>query len=96
MKTYWLSFAPKAGPTRVVLVDAENQWTARSRGHRMGFYRDGDQVLIIEIPPEEAEHRLPRDRELTEAELRGVEATSLGEEIDREAAGVDAALGRRG
>lgn len=86
MKTYWLSFAPEAGPGRVMLVDADSKAAAHQKALRLGMNREGDEVLIIEIPPEEAEHRLPRDRELTEAELRGVEATSLGEELDREAA----------
>jgi hypothetical protein len=89
MKTYWLSFAPEEGRARVMVVDATGKRQAYERAVRLGMSREGDEVLIIEIPPEEEEHRLPRDRELTEADLRGVGAVLLGDEIDRERANTE-------
>lgn len=82
MKTFWVSMAPPEGAARVVLLDAEDGVVARVRMHAMKLYRKGDQVLILEIPPHMPEYELPRNRLLTEEELRSVDASTIGEEMD--------------
>lgn len=80
MKTFWLSFAEADGKTaRVYLLDATDEILARVMAHQRKLYRPGDQLLIIEVPPTEAEHALPRNRWLTEEELRSVDAAKLGD-----------------
>lgn len=79
MKTFWLSYAGDEPPARVMLVDAATPELAHLRATLLGMSRKGDEVLILEIPPDADEHRLPRDRELTEAEIRGVGALPLDE-----------------
>lgn len=72
MKTYWVSMAAEDGTARVVLLDAIGEGFARLKLHRDGFYRDGDQVLILELPESFPEHGLPRNRVLTPEELQSV------------------------
>ena len=80
MKTFWLSFVEADGKTaRVYLLDATDEILARVEAHRRRLYRPGDQLLIIEVPPGEPEHGLPRDRWLTDEELRSVDAAKLGD-----------------
>lgn len=83
MPTFWLSFAPETGPGRVILVDAATATGAHQKALRLGMSREGDEVLILEIPPDAPEHSLPRDRELTEAEIRGVGALPIDEARDQ-------------
>lgn len=78
MKTFWISFAG-AESTRVCLLDAPDEIVARVQAHARKLYRPGDQLLILEIPPDMAEHALPRNRWLTEDELKSVEAETLGD-----------------
>jgi hypothetical protein len=75
MKTFWLSFAAEDGSGRVVLVDAESAQEASAAG--AVWAKPGDELLVIEIPPETEEFGLPRDRELTEEEIRGVGAVQM-------------------
>lgn len=78
MRTFWLSFAADEGRGgRVVLVDAESSREAADASFR--WVQAGDETLILEIPPEMPEFRLPRNRVLTEAEIAGVGAMQLGE-----------------
>jgi hypothetical protein len=77
MKTFWCSMAPETGPARVVLVDAESEEQAGL--HQARFVKPGDETLIIEIPPEELEYRLPRNRVLSDDELRDVGAILLAD-----------------
>lgn len=85
MKTFWLSFAPEKGPSRVVLLDGADEVVARVKAHTMKLYRPGDQLLILEIPDDWPEAlTLPRNRELTEEELAGVEAETLMAAGERE------------
>jgi hypothetical protein len=75
MPVFWLSFAPETGPGRVFVLDAADEVVARVKAHSMKLYRPGDQLLIIlHIPDDWPEAQLPRNRELTEAELASVEA----------------------
>lgn len=93
MKTYWISMAPtKGGKARTVLVDAPDPKAANLRVHRLGLYQSGDEFYIIPIPPGEREHSLPRDRLLTEDELRSVGAVTLGE-VSAEMEKIAASLG---
>ncbi len=78
MKTFWVSMASN-GKGRLVLVDAEDAMAANQKVHQLGFYRQGDEFYIVEIPPTELEHTLPRERLITDEELRGVGAVTLGE-----------------
>jgi hypothetical protein len=77
MKTYWVSMAPPEGEARVVLVDAIGGAFARLKMHQLRLYRDGDQVLILELPEHVQEAKLPRDRVLTKEELESVDASTL-------------------
>lgn len=79
MTTFWLSFAPETGPGRVILVDAATKTRAHLKALALGMSREGDEVLILEIPPDAPEHALPRDRELTEAEIRECGALPIDE-----------------
>jgi hypothetical protein len=80
VKTFWLSYAPPPPERgRVMLVDAATPALAHLKATVLGMSREGDQVLILEIPPDTREYQLPRDRELTEAEIRGVGALPLDE-----------------
>lgn len=91
MKTFWISMAPPKGKSRTVVVDAKDAKEANMKVHLLGLYRSGDEFYIIEIPPGEREHSLPRDRVCTEEELRGVGAVTLGEigeEMERIAASI--------
>ena len=72
MKTFWLSFAPEAGPGKVILVDAETTQEAHAAAHGLGAYSPGDETLIFEIPEGTDEHRLPRNRVLTLDEILGM------------------------
>ncbi len=83
MATYWLSFAPESGPSRVVLLDGADEVVVRVKAHKMKLYRPGDQLLILEIPPGKPELDLPRNRELTESELASVGAELLGDSDPR-------------
>ena len=64
MKTWWVSMAPPTGEARVVLIDAIGEAFARLRMHQLRLYRDGDQVLILELPEHFPEAKLPRNRVL--------------------------------
>lgn len=77
MKTFWVSLAPEAGAARVVLVDAESAQEASAASAL--WAKPGDQTLVLEIPPDEPEFRLARNRELTEAEIRSVGALPIDE-----------------
>lgn len=84
MKTFWLSYAPPSPERgRVMLVDAPTPELAHLRATVLGMSHEGDEVLILEIPPGTDEHRLPRNRELTEAEIRGVGALPMDEARDQ-------------
>lgn len=75
LKTFWLSFAAEDGTGRVVLVDAVSAQEASAAG--VLWAKPGDELLVLEIPPETEEFGLPRDRELTEEEIRGVGALQI-------------------
>jgi hypothetical protein len=93
MKTFWISMGkPHGGKGRVALVDAETAHLARARGHQLGLYEQGDEFYIVEIPPTELEWTLPRDRIVTEEELRAVGACTVGE-LSKEMMAIAADLG---
>lgn len=92
MKTFWISMAPPKGKGRTVLVDAKDAKDANLKVHLLGLYRKGDEFYIVEIPPTELEYTLPRDRLVTDEELRGVGAVTLGE-VDAAMQAVAADLG---
>jgi hypothetical protein len=71
--------AQASGRARTVIVDAEDPKAANAKVHRLGLYRQGDEFYIVEIPPTELEYTLPRDRLVTDEELRAVGACTLGE-----------------
>lgn len=78
MKTFWLSFAADEGRGgRVVLVDAESAREAADASFL--WVQAGDETLVLEIPPGVPEFRLPRNRVLTEEEIRGVGALQIDE-----------------
>lgn len=77
MKTYWLSFAGEEPPGRVVIVDAESAQEAAGAGAL--WARPGDELLVLEVGEGSAELSLPRNRELTEKEIRGVGALQIDE-----------------
>jgi hypothetical protein len=79
MKTFWLSFAPEAGPGKVILIDAEYAQEAHAAAHAFGAYSPGDETLIFEIPEGTDEHQLPRNRVLTLDEARAAGAKTLGD-----------------
>lgn len=77
LKTFWLSFAAEDGTGRVVLVDAASAQEAADASSL--WAKAGDETLVVEIPPETSEFTLPRNRVLTEEEIRGVGALQIGE-----------------
>ncbi len=80
MGTFWLSFADGISPGRVVLLDGEDEIVVRVKAHAMKFYRPGDQLLILPLPPQFTEElALPRNRWLTEEEIASVGAQKLGD-----------------
>lgn len=79
VETYWISMAPDAGASRVVLIDAISRHHAVARIHELGLYVKGEEFLVFVIPQEEPELGLPRDRVLTVEELESVGAKKLGD-----------------
>lgn len=77
MGIYWLSIAPERGKSRVVLTEAASAKEATDKCMR--FVLPGGETCVIEVPAEEPEAQLPRDRVLSDEELRGVGAVLLGD-----------------
>jgi hypothetical protein len=78
--TFWLSFTDGKSPGRIVLLDGEDEVVVRVKAHAMGFYRKGDQILVLPLPEQfKEELALPRNRWLTEEEIQSVGAEKLGD-----------------
>lgn len=79
MKLWWLSFASETENLGVVITEAVDIVNAVRKCWLLGI-NPGGQVMSLEILPDSDEAKMPRDRLLSEKEIRAAGAEKIKEQ----------------